>query len=244
MSGWIKLHRSIRSHWINEVNRPRTYREAWEDILLSVNWEPKKVLVRGDLIDCQPGQSLNSLQTWAKEFNWTIAKVRHFFKLLEKDGIVTLEGLQYTTRLTICKWEDYQAEATDEKHAKQQTERKPKTSTKEDKEYKERIKGIFGVFRNAYPGEKRGLEVEFKNFIEKNTPDTVHLLLPALQKELNYKGQAKAQGEFVASWKHLKTWVNQKCWTQEFPKLNGTSLTQNISPEPKFKSLHHGQENR
>lgn len=142
-NGWIKLHRSIKSHWINEVNRPRTYREAWEDILLSVNWEPKKVLVKGELIDCEPGQSLNSLQTWAKQFNWTIAKVRHFFKLLEKDEMVSLEGLQYTTRLTVCKWELYQAEATDEKHTEQQTQRTPKTSTKEDKEIKKKERVVF-----------------------------------------------------------------------------------------------------
>ena len=140
MNGWIKLHRSLKSHWIDESNRPRTYREAWEDILLTVNWESKKVLVVNQLIDCEEGQSLNSLQSWAKLFNWTIAKVRHFFNLLEKDEIITLEGLQYTTRLTVCKWCIYQGEATDEKQTEQTAERitknTPKTTTKEGKEIK------------------------------------------------------------------------------------------------------------
>ena len=140
MNGWIKLHRSLKSHWIDESNRPRTYREAWEDILLTVNWESKKVLVVNQLIDCEEGQSLNSLQSWAKLFNWTIAKVRHFFNLLEEDEMITIEGLQYTTRLTVCKWCIYQGEATDEKQTEQTAERitknTPKTTTKEGKEIK------------------------------------------------------------------------------------------------------------
>jgi len=109
--GWIRLHRSILTHWINEPNRPRTYREAWEDILLSVSWKEKRISIRGELLDCHPGQSLNSISTWANRFGWSVDKVRHFFKLLKQDGSITIEGLKSTTRLTVCKWDIYQGEA-------------------------------------------------------------------------------------------------------------------------------------
>jgi|GEM_PF-4238190 len=109
--GYIKLYRSIASNWINEPQRPRTYREAWEDILLSANWQETKVSIRGELLDCHPGQSLNSVSTWANRFGWSVDKVRHFFKLLKQDGSITIEGLKSTTRLTVCKWDIYQGEA-------------------------------------------------------------------------------------------------------------------------------------
>lgn len=140
MNGYIKYHRSITKHWIYEPKRPKTYREAWEDILITVNWEPKRILIKGQLIHCDRGQSLNSLQSWAKLFNWTIGAVRHFFKILERDQMITTEGLQYTTRLTVCNWDIYQIEATDEEQTESTTKNKPNATTKEDKEYKEEMK--------------------------------------------------------------------------------------------------------
>lgn len=127
MSGWIKRYRSIKDHWIYENNRPRTKNEAWEDILMTVNFEPKKVLIKGQLIDCGIGQSLNSLNSWAYLFKWSVQQVRTFFKLLEDDNMITLEGMQYTTRLTVCNYERYQSTATDEQHTEQQTNNTPAT---------------------------------------------------------------------------------------------------------------------
>ena len=113
-----------------------------------VNYECKKELIRGQLYTCDRGQSLFCLDTWAKKFNWSVQQVRTFFSLLEKDGMITIEGLQYTTRLTVCNYDIYQGLLTDEQHTKQhtnntpitdrqQTANRPLTTTKEDKEYKE-----------------------------------------------------------------------------------------------------------
>ena len=108
MSGWIKLHRSSLEHWLYTENRPLTKREAWETILLKVNYTESKTLIKGQLYNCEAGQSLLSLNSWAKEFLWSVQQVRTFFKMLEKDNMITLEGMQYTTRLTVCKWNTYQ----------------------------------------------------------------------------------------------------------------------------------------
>jgi len=48
MEGWIKLHRRLTDHWLYNTNKPKTRREAWEDMLLLVNFECKKVLIRSN----------------------------------------------------------------------------------------------------------------------------------------------------------------------------------------------------
>jgi len=140
MSGWIKLYRSIREHWIFQ---DAEYFRAWCIILMKVNHEPKKSLIHGRLVHCERGQSLLSLQSWVEEFGvnrWSIRKVRTFFKLLENDGMIITEGLQKTTRLTVCNYETYQdIRQTNDKQttSKRQANDKQTTTTKEYKEPKE-----------------------------------------------------------------------------------------------------------
>jgi hypothetical protein len=143
--GWIKLHRGCLDHWLYNEYRPLTKREAWETILLTVNYESNKTLIKGQLYDCKSGQSLLSLESWSKKFVWSLQQVRTFFKLLEADGMITIEGLQYTTRLTVCKWDTYQGITTDQQQTdnrpltdQQQTANRPLTTIKERKERKER----------------------------------------------------------------------------------------------------------
>lgn len=144
MEGWIKLHRSALDHWLFTEYRPLTRQEAWVKMLLTVNYEPSKVLIKGQLYDCQPGQCLLSLENWAKSFVWSIQQVRTFFKLLESDGMINTEGLQFTTRLTVCNWDVYQGIVTDKKQTKnkpttngQQATNKLLTTIKEEEEIKE-----------------------------------------------------------------------------------------------------------
>lgn len=103
-TGYIKLYRSIKKHWLwNDEKRLKW----WLTILMDVNHAPRKILIKGTLIDCARGQSLNSLQTWAKEFRTSIQSTRTFLRLLESDAMITTEGLQKTTRLTVCNYVCY-----------------------------------------------------------------------------------------------------------------------------------------
>ena len=92
-------------------------------------------------------------------------------------------------------------------------------------------KQIFEDFRKLYPGDKRGLETEFKNFLKKNKPGIANLLLPALHKEIEHRNKAQLKNMFVPGWKHLSTWINKKCWEQEFQPINGYTQA-NDSFEP------------
>jgi len=146
MEGWIKLHRASLDHWLYTEYRPLTKREAWETILLTVNFEESKSLIKGQVYDCLPGQSLLSIENWSKKFVWSIQQVRTFFKLLELDGMISTEGLQYTTRLTVCNWDTYQTEITNQQQAnnepitnQQRAANEPLTTIKEREEYKNDI---------------------------------------------------------------------------------------------------------
>lgn len=105
MKGWISLHRSIRDHWIwQDPNKLRW----WLDILMSVNHEDAKVNVGFQLFECKRGQSVMSLQSWAKRWGVSKDTVRNFFVLLAKDGMIHTENMSKTTRLTVCNYDTYQ----------------------------------------------------------------------------------------------------------------------------------------
>ena len=102
------LHRKITEHWI--WNDPVKLK-WWLDILLYVNHEDKKVNIGVKLIECKRGQSVMSLQNWAKR--WWVSKsaARNFLELLEKDKMIKIENISISTRITVCGYEDYQRPA-------------------------------------------------------------------------------------------------------------------------------------
>lgn len=149
-NGWIKLHRSVRSHWIR---KNAEYYAAFIDMLMLCNHKDTKVLINGELIDCMRGQSLRSLESWSYDFGkwWTIQKVRTFFRLLERDGMCEVEGLKKTTRLTICNYDTYQNDQQADN--KQTTRRQHADNNKQEcKECKnEKKKNIGGEKRSSPP---------------------------------------------------------------------------------------------
>jgi len=109
MAGWIKLHRQFLEHWLyTKEKRPFTFREAWLDILLNVNFKQKKVNIGYDLFECGPGQILYSMKTWAERWKWSQSRVKRFLRLLEKDKMVSIKNLRKSTQITIINWESYQ----------------------------------------------------------------------------------------------------------------------------------------
>lgn len=73
----------------------------------------------------------------------------------------------------------------------------------------------FENFRKQYQGKKLGLEKEFENFKKKHKDwkEVIDKLEPALLAEINWR---KNKVGFVPEWKNLQTWLNQRCWEQEF----------------------------
>jgi hypothetical protein len=137
MSGWIKLYRDLNKHWIWDNS---DYLKWWLDILLEVNHTDSKVVIKNKIYECKRGEKLYSLDTWATRWKTNKSKVRRFFELLQKDSMIVLKNETQTTRLIVCKYEDYQ----ELRHADEtQTKRKRNanethlTPIQEEKEYKE-----------------------------------------------------------------------------------------------------------
>lgn len=104
VNGWILLHRQLKSHWIWENPIKLKW---WLDILLTVNHTETKVLVKGKLLVCGRGESLRSLDTWAKDWGVDKKAVFKFFSLLESDGMLTTVSETVTTRLRVNNYDTF-----------------------------------------------------------------------------------------------------------------------------------------
>lgn len=172
MEGWIKLHRQIIDHWI--FKNP-VYFRAWIIMLFTVNYDSKKVLINGNIIECNRGQSVLSIESWVDIFGvskskggWTYQKVRTFFELLETDSMITRENLVKTTRITICNYDKYQDNQQADNNqitTKQQPSNKRITTTKERKESKEEKEYIYNQFYDSEI-ENSNNDENYINFIK------------------------------------------------------------------------------
>lgn len=106
--GWISIHRELQNHWLWNEKRVFSKLEAWIDILLTVNHKEKKITIKNTLFIVKRGESINSLDTWAKRWNWNKSKVRRFLNMLKSDSMIELKSESKTTRLTVCKYDSYQ----------------------------------------------------------------------------------------------------------------------------------------
>jgi len=82
-------------------------------------------------------------------------------------------------------------------------------------------KEVFDIARKIFPGTKRGVDTEWENFKKKNKDyaQIVGKLKLAIEKEITHKRHLKKNNLFCAEWKNFQTWINNKCWEQEFTKI-------------------------
>ena len=146
MVGWIKISRDISNHWIWKDD---TKLKWWLDMLLTVNFKDSKTLMGNQLIECKRGQSTMSLQHWATRWKVDKNKVRNFFVLLEKDGMILHENLSKTTRITICNYDSYQSKENDNETQPKRNQNATETQPNPIEESKE--------FEEGKEGEKKDL---------------------------------------------------------------------------------------
>ena len=165
--GWIKLYRSVKKHWLIEKNRSLTFFEAWIMMLLDANHSGIETRIGYEVIKCERGESINSLDTWAKMFNWHKSKVRRFFKLLEKDSMIILNKCEKTTHLTICNYELYQGERNasetqvKRKRNASETQVTPNNNVKNDNnDNNEKIIPTFEIFKSYALEQKKNIDLE------------------------------------------------------------------------------------
>jgi hypothetical protein len=216
MCGWIKIHRSIKDHWLYTEKRTFSKFEAWHDILLMVNFTDAKLMIKGKLYDIKRGQSILSLESWGKRWNWDKSKVRRFMNTLQSDSMIVLESDNITTRLTVCKYETYQGERNaNETQVKrkrnanehQTTPIKEREELKEEEQEKEVFDiSVFEEFWNLYE-KKLNKEESLSAFkkIKSSEYDLIKSHIPNFVKQFKDK-------QFQP---YFSTYLNKKRWQDE-----------------------------
>ena len=80
------------------------------------------------------------------------------------------------------------------------------------------LKSLFEEFRILYKGTKKGLDTEYNNLLKKHKDykEIIPLLKNAVLKEIEHKESLISKSLFCPEWKNLTTWINNRCWEQEF----------------------------
>lgn len=167
--GFIALHREIKNHWIFQNDQ---YFKAFVTILIDVNYTAKDTLIDGEIVRCERGSAAYSIPTWVHRLgnNWTRQKVRSFFKLLEKDGIITVRGLRKTTMITVCNYDTYNPE-------------KPKQNTENNEQNHEKHENRSLNFgRSKITRANNDISTAYKNVQPTDNPQITHRQ-PQLNKE-------------------------------------------------------------
>jgi len=220
MNGWVKVHREIldKPIWLNSTPEQKAILMT---IILMANFEEKGWEWEGRKFKVLPGQFVSSLESIRQKSGKgiSIRNVRSAITRFKKLDFMTEQVTKTGRLITICNWEAYQDMSISDRQSIRQTGDKQVTAIKKVKKTKNNTSDIFDEFRKEYPGTKRGLQTELDNFLKKNDAEIVYQLKPALTREMEWRKEAGKCGEFVASWKLLSTWINQKCWEQEFPAI-------------------------
>ena len=234
--GWIKLHRKALDNFLYKEDRPATRREAWEDILLLVSHAETEVLLGNRKVTVFPGQSVKSLKSWAFQFRWSKSKVKRFFALLETEGMIKTESVGKSTRLTVCEWENYQADRNTTGLEKEQISNGSETMAEHKwptdnnvKNAKNDKKIPFEQFWDLY-GKKVGAKPKCKEKWNRLPLETQQLIMEKLP-------AWKAQHKDAQFQPYPHTFLNQGYYESEDfknagePQINGQSETAGVKME-------------
>ena len=146
--GWIKLYRSATENWTFDNEEKKCSFAAWVDLLLMVNHENKKIMIRGNLIEIQRGQKLTSIAKLSKRWKWTERKTSNFLKQLQDDGMIFYESSRTLgTLITVRNYAIFQGDSRTDDSTDSSTDNSTDDSTTaeqtaEQNAYKQEDKNI------------------------------------------------------------------------------------------------------
>lgn len=142
-TGWIKIHRSIRSwEWYEDANTFRLFIH----ILTSANHKPNKW--KGISVD--RGQLITSREHLAVELKLSIQQIRTALSKLVKSKNITIKTTSKYTTLSVCNYDTYQSDEDESNQQpnkpitiKQPASNQQVTTNKNDKNEKNEKKASF-----------------------------------------------------------------------------------------------------
>ena len=150
--GWIKLHRTIRNHWLWPQKKFSPF-EAWIDLIMSANHVDAQVLIDGKLITVLRGSFITSELKLAARWGWARKTVHRFLDVLKKDKMVTTVATTKYTAITLTNYRVYQGDGatlgTTMEHENIQVGCKTLPTNKNTKNVRMIRKNIYGSFQNV-----------------------------------------------------------------------------------------------
>lgn len=105
---FIKLDRKIQDHWLWS-DKPFDKARAWIDLILLADWNDREVLKGNAVVTRKRGEVHVSMLWLANRWGWSRDKVRRFMRLLQGEGMITLNATTNDTTITVenyCKYQD------------------------------------------------------------------------------------------------------------------------------------------
>lgn len=210
LHGWLKLHRSLLSHWV--ASEPESL-AVWIRLLAEANHKPSKKRFNGSLIDVDRGQTIFGLNAFSDKSGITKAKLRRILSELESDGMISRQITNKYSLITITCFEKYQGDDTQDA-PKPQAKRKQSASKsqhrkndKNEEEGEEVIKpSRFDEFWDLYAKKSDRAKCEAKfNKLDEGQIELIFERLPAYI-------QSTPEVQFR---KNPLTWLNGECWNDE-----------------------------
>ena len=222
MSGWIKLHRGIFDHWISSDPECLC---VWLRMLTDANFEDKKHLFNGALIEIKRGQIIFGLEAWSAKTGVSISKLRRLLDMLEKDKMIDRQKTNKYSLISILNYSLYQDD--DRQNAsKPQADDKQTATPKELKNIRSKevnnnvdsdestvdfVSVQFDRFWRNYPTKKakKPAESAFRSLVKGKKESQVRFYVDMI---LNYHLDCVDRGELGATALHAATLINQQRW--------------------------------
>ena len=203
MSGWVKLHRkTTKWEWYSDHNVTRLFFH----LLLKANH--KETNWRGSTVN--PGQLITGRIQLADETGLSEQQIRTALNKLKSTSEITIKPTNKYSLITITSWSEHQIKddvSTSKTTNNQPTSNQQVTTSKNVKKEKKEYSEPFLEFWKLYPN-KKSKEGAYKAFKKTNGTPIEDILL-GLDKYIKGKEDWKA-------WQHPATWLNGKCWEDEY----------------------------
>lgn len=196
-------------------------------------------LIKSEVIKDQNGIiSISFLDQQLSELN----KSESFFRAMGHKG---QKAKKMKASLEPLKSDEVSYKDKDKDKDKEKDKDKINTVENEDHlkplEVKKKDLEIFNKARKKFPGTKGGNEKEFENFKKKHKDykKALPLLETAIEREGRHKSYLAENTPFCPPWKNFQTWINQRCWEDEFtkPESQGTGNAPKSSAQRSIDAL-------
>lgn len=111
LGGWASVHRSVIDHWV--AAEPELF-AVWVRLILEANFEDKKKMFNGSLIEIKRGQLVFGLNAFSAKSGVSVKKLRRHLDLLEKEGMIGRQKTNKFSLISITNYEQYQGQGRQE----------------------------------------------------------------------------------------------------------------------------------